>query len=80
MPSEFKNEPLTNFGDARERQRVQEARSAKVSSELGKDYDLIIDGKRKKRQDRIRSLNPSDPKIAIGTASKAGRATTPKRR
>jgi 1-pyrroline-5-carboxylate dehydrogenase len=72
MPSEFKNEPLTNFGAPENASAFQKA-LGKVASELGKDYDLIIDGKRKKRQDRIRSLNPSDPKVVIGTASKATR-------
>jgi 1-pyrroline-5-carboxylate dehydrogenase len=72
MPSEFKNEPLTNFGTPENADAFQKALQ-KVASGLGKDYDLIIDGKRKKRQDRIRSLNPSDPKTVVGTASKATR-------
>jgi len=72
MPSEFKNEPLTNFSDAQNANAFKSA-LAKVSSELGKEYDLIIGGKRKKRQDRIRSVNPSEPKTAVGLVAKAGR-------
>ena len=72
MLSEFKNEPLTNFGTSEHADAFKKALS-KVSSELGKEYDLIIDGKRKKRQDRIRSLNPSDPKTVVGAAAKASK-------
>jgi 1-pyrroline-5-carboxylate dehydrogenase len=70
MLSEFKNEPLTNFGTPEPADAFKKALS-KVSSELGKEYDLIIDGKHKKRQDRIRSLDPSDPKTVVGYAAKA---------
>jgi len=72
MPSEFKNEPLTNFGNPEHANAFKTA-LAKVSSELGKEYDLIIGGKRKKRQDRIRSINPSEPKAAVGLVAKAAR-------
>jgi 1-pyrroline-5-carboxylate dehydrogenase len=72
MLSEFKNEPLTNFGTSEHADAFKKALS-KVSSELGKEYDLIIDGKHKKRQDRIRSLDPSDPKTVVGYAAKASR-------
>ncbi|UCG53163.1 MAG: L-glutamate gamma-semialdehyde dehydrogenase [Candidatus Latescibacterota bacterium] len=70
MPSEFKNEPLTDFSKTENEKAMKDA-LAKVSSELGKEYDLIIGGKRKKTQDRIRSVDPSDPKTIIGLAAKA---------
>jgi 1-pyrroline-5-carboxylate dehydrogenase len=72
MLSEFKNEPLTNFSDP-EHANAFKAALSKVSSELGKEYDLIIGGKRKRRQDRIRSINPSEPKTIVGLVAKAAR-------
>lgn len=70
MSSEFKNEPLTDFTNAANVKAFENA-LAKVSADLGKEYDLIIGGKRQKTQDRIQSLNPSDPKTVIGYAAKA---------
>ncbi len=72
MVSEFKNEPLTDFSDPKNA-KAFEAALAKFSSTLGKEYDLIIGGKRKKTQDRIVSTNPSDPKMVIGSVSKASK-------
>ena len=72
MPSEFKNEALTDFNDPKN-EGAFKAALAKVSSELGKEYDLIIGGARKPTQERIRSLNPSEPKTVVGLAAKAGR-------
>ena len=69
MVSEFKNETLTDFSKPKNVKAFETA-LAKVSSELGGDYDLIIGGKRKKTQDRIQSLNPSDPKTTIGCSGK----------
>jgi 1-pyrroline-5-carboxylate dehydrogenase len=70
MPSEFKNEPFTDFSDSKNKKAMTDA-LAKVSSEFGKEYDLIIGGKRKKTQDRIRSINPAQPDIVLGLAGKA---------
>jgi 1-pyrroline-5-carboxylate dehydrogenase len=72
MLSEFKNEALTNFKNP-EHENAFKAALAKVSSELGKEYDLIIGGKRKRKQDRIQSVNPSEPKTVVGSVSKATR-------
>jgi 1-pyrroline-5-carboxylate dehydrogenase len=70
MPSEFKNEPLTDFGDP-ENASAMERALAKVASELGKNYDLVIGGKKKPTQDRIKSIDPSNPSTVIGNAAKA---------
>ena len=70
MAFEFKNEPLTDFSQPQNVKAFEDA-LAKVSSELGKEYDLIIGGKRKKTQDRICSLDPCDPKTVIGYTAKA---------
>jgi 1-pyrroline-5-carboxylate dehydrogenase len=71
MVSEFRNEPLTDFGKP-ENAKAMEAALAKVKSELGRDYDLIIGGERRKTQARIRSIDPSHPKTIVGNVAKAG--------
>lgn len=70
MPSEFKNEPFTDFSQL-ENIEAMEAALAKVSSELGREYDLIVGGRRNKTTERIISVDPSDPSRVIGSVSKA---------
>jgi 1-pyrroline-5-carboxylate dehydrogenase len=70
MPSEFINEPLTDFSRPENAKAMEKALS-KVSSELGKEYDLIIGGERKKKQAKIHSIDPSNPKNIVGHVSKA---------
>jgi 1-pyrroline-5-carboxylate dehydrogenase len=70
MPAEFKNEPFTDFSDPKNAKAMTDA-LAKVSSEFGKEYDLIIGGKHKKTQDRIKSINPAQPDMVLGLAGKA---------
>jgi 1-pyrroline-5-carboxylate dehydrogenase len=72
MPSEFKNEPFTDFSDPANEEAMRSALE-KVASELGREYDLIIGGKRKKTEAKIKSINPSDPNEVIGLQSKASR-------
>jgi 1-pyrroline-5-carboxylate dehydrogenase len=70
MPSEFKNEPLTDFTDPANAAAMEKA-LAKVASELGGEYDLVIGGKRKKTKDHITSIDPSNPDTVIGRVAKA---------
>jgi 1-pyrroline-5-carboxylate dehydrogenase len=70
MPSEFNNEPLTDFSDADNANAMKNALS-KVASELGGEYDLIIGGKKRKTKDHIRSTDPSNPNTVVGTSAKA---------
>ena len=42
-----------------------------VASKLGREYDLVIGGKRLKTEDKIRSLNPARPGQAVGLHQKA---------
>ena len=72
MPSEFKNEPFTDFSQPENVQAMEDA-LAKVLSELGKEYDLIVGGRRNKTTERITSVDPSDPSRVIGSVSKASR-------
>jgi 1-pyrroline-5-carboxylate dehydrogenase len=67
----FTNEPFTDFtkeDNARAMRRAIE----KVRGQLGREYDLIIGGKRIKTQDKIRSLNPAKPSQVVGVHQKAG--------
>ena len=70
----FSNEPVVDF---RVEANVQAMRAAieKVRSELGREYDLVIGGKRVRthgENDKIRSLNPARPSEVVGVHQKAG--------
>jgi 1-pyrroline-5-carboxylate dehydrogenase len=68
----FKNESFVDF--TRE-DNVRRMRSAieKVRGQLGREYDLIIGGKRIKTADKIRSINPAKPSEVVGIHQKAGK-------
>jgi 1-pyrroline-5-carboxylate dehydrogenase len=66
----FKNEPLTDFSLSRNRRAMKRALS-KVESELGREYPLIIGGKRRKIRGKFKSTDPSDPGRVIGVFQKA---------
>src|SRR5881396_3587826 len=68
----FVNEPLTDF-TKEENARKMRAAIAKVREQLGREYDLIIGGKRVKTTDKIKSLNPSQPSQIVGIHQKAGK-------
>jgi 1-pyrroline-5-carboxylate dehydrogenase len=68
----FRNEPLTDFSQddpAREMRLAIE----RVRGELGREYDLVIGGRRIKTQGKIRSLNPARPSEVVGIHQKAER-------
>jgi 1-pyrroline-5-carboxylate dehydrogenase len=66
----FKNEPATDFSKE-ENAKAMRAAIAKVRSELGRDYDLVIGGKHVKTAAKIKSLNPAKPGEIVGQFSKA---------
>src|SRR3954452_15927796 len=66
----FKNEPLTDFSKEENARAMREA-IAKVRSQLGRDYDLVIGGKQVKTTSKITSLNPAKPSEVVGQFSKA---------
>src|SRR5947199_5679145 len=68
----FVNEPLTDF-TKEENARKMRAAIEKVRGQLGREYDLIIGGKRVKTTDKIKSLNPAKPSEIVGVHQKAGR-------
>jgi 1-pyrroline-5-carboxylate dehydrogenase len=67
---EFRNEPITDFSVPAHR-RSMEAALAKVRSEFGREYDLLIGGERIKTAEKLRSLNPSRPSEVVGIHQKA---------
>ena len=69
----FRNEPLTDFSKPENAQAMRAA-IAKVRSELGREYDLVIGGKRIKTQDKLKSINPAKPSELVGLFQKAGTA------
>jgi 1-pyrroline-5-carboxylate dehydrogenase len=66
----FKNEPLTDFSKPKNRKAMEKA-LAKVQADLGREYPLIIGGKRKKIRAKFVSIDPSDPSRALGVFQKA---------
>src|SRR5277367_5024241 len=68
----FVNEPLTDFSKE-ENARKMRAAIEKVRGQLGREYDLIIGGKRIKTADKIKSLNPAKPSQVVGIHQKAGK-------
>ena len=67
----FKNEAFVDFT---KEDNVRKMRSAieKVRGQLGREYDLIIGGKRLKTSAKIRSINPAKPSEVVGIHQKAG--------
>jgi 1-pyrroline-5-carboxylate dehydrogenase len=68
----FVNEPLTDFSKEENARRMRAA-IEKVRGQLGREYDLIIGGKRIKTEGKIKSLNPAKPSLVVGLHQKAGK-------
>ncbi|HEV3206422.1 MAG TPA: L-glutamate gamma-semialdehyde dehydrogenase [Terriglobales bacterium] len=68
----FVNEPLTDFTKDENARRMRAALD-KVRTQLGREYDLIIGGKRVKTKDKIKSINPARPSQVVGLHQKAGK-------
>jgi 1-pyrroline-5-carboxylate dehydrogenase len=68
--TEFKNEPLADFSAEHNRKRMKEALSH-VSSQMRKEYPLIIGGKKIRTKDRIKSVDPSHISEVVGHVCKA---------
>jgi len=66
----FKNEQLTDFTKSKYKKDFQKALK-KIEAGFGKEYDIIINGKRYKTQDKLKSYNPSNPTEVIGIFQKA---------
>jgi len=66
----YQTEVLTNFANETHSKAYQKGLET-VKSYLGRNYDLIIDGKRIKTQKQMKSINPSNHQEVIGTISQA---------
>jgi 1-pyrroline-5-carboxylate dehydrogenase len=68
----FASEPFFDFRNEENARRMRAA-IAKVRGQLGREYDLILGGKRVKTTEKIKSLNPAKPSEIVGVHQKAGR-------
>ena len=66
----FANEPFTDFSNESNAAQMREAISH-VESQLGREYPLIIGGKRYTTGDMLASPNPSNFNEVIGLCHKA---------
>ena len=69
---EFRNEPLLDFSRDEAAARAMRAALEKVRSELGREYDLVIGGRRSRTSGKIQSINPARPSQVVGIHQKAG--------
>ncbi len=72
-PEKFVNEPMIDWSNP-ENQRHMHAAIEKVRSELGREYDLVIGGRRVKTEKKHSSLNPAHPSQLVGLHQEAGAA------
>src|SRR5690348_1227260 len=73
IPEQFTNEPSVDFSNPENTRRMRAA-IEKVRSELGREYDLVIGGRRVKTAEKTDSLNPAKPSEVVGVFSTAGAA------
>jgi 1-pyrroline-5-carboxylate dehydrogenase len=66
----FVNEPFLDFTDPDVKRSMLDA-LAEVHSELGREYDLVIGGKRLRTADKSRSINPARPAQVVGIHQRA---------
>src|ERR1017187_597844 len=67
----FVNEPFVDFKTP-DNARAMKSALDEVASQLGREYDLIISGRRLKTKEKIRSINPARPAEVVGVHQKAG--------
>jgi 1-pyrroline-5-carboxylate dehydrogenase len=68
----FVNEPLVDFTRDENARRMRAA-IEKIRGQLGREYDLVIGGKRIRTTDKIKSINPAKPSQVVGLHQKAGK-------
>ena len=72
-PDKFVNEPMIDWTSPDNLRRMQAA-IEKVRGELGREYDLVIGGRRVKTGDVAPSINPAKPSEVVGLHQQAGPA------
>jgi 1-pyrroline-5-carboxylate dehydrogenase len=65
------NEPFVDF-KAAGNARAMESALEEAAFHLGREYDLILGGRRMKTAERIHSVNPARPSQVVGVHQKAG--------
>ena len=65
----FINEPYTDFTQPENAHAMRRALD-KVRSQLGREYELLIAGERRKTAQKFESVNPSRPSEVIGVHQK----------
>src|SRR4051812_27412738 len=65
----FENEPYADFTRPENAEAARQA-LADVRSQLGKEYELMIGGEGRTSSDKLRSLNPANPKEVVGIHQK----------
>jgi len=70
MPSEFRNEPFTDFSKEENAQAMRDA-IQKVQAELGREYPLVIGGERITTEGKLDSYNPANRTQLVGRFNKA---------
>ena len=68
----FQNEVIKSFTDPADIAAMRAA-LATVKATFGKEYPLVIDGKRIETEKKIRSVNPADPSQVVGIVSSASK-------
>jgi 1-pyrroline-5-carboxylate dehydrogenase len=70
MPTEFRNEPFTDFTKEENAQAMRDA-IQKVREQLGREYPLVIGGERIATGDLLESYNPANRTQVVGRFNKA---------
>jgi 1-pyrroline-5-carboxylate dehydrogenase len=71
IPTDFQNEPSIDWSNPENTRRMRVA-IEKVRNELGREYDLVIGGRRVKTAEKTESLNPAKPSEIVGVHQAAG--------
>src|ERR1700693_3749303 len=66
----FSNESVADFSKPANREAMEKA-LRDVRAQFGREYDLVIAGRREKTADKLKSLNPSRSSEVVGIHSKA---------
>src|SRR5438874_2336134 len=67
----FTNEPFVDFSQPENKRRMENALDD-VRAKLGREYDIVIGGKRLKTAGKIFSMNPAHPAEVVGVHQRAG--------
>jgi 1-pyrroline-5-carboxylate dehydrogenase len=67
----FANEPFVDFSQPENKRRMETA-LANVRAKLGREYDIVIGGRRLKTAGKIFSMNPAHPAEVVGVHQRAG--------